>query len=257
MTNATGVSLSRDGPVAIITIDRPHAKNALDSGATQGLKDAFERFDHDDSALVAVLYGANGTFCAGADLKEMADDTSYVAWAGSLDGMLGKPLSKPVIGAVEGHAVAGGLGVALYCDIRIASKSAVFGVFCRRFGVPMSDGTTVRLPRLIGQSKALHMMITGCPVSADEALRLGLAAEVVPTGEALARAVELAHDLSRLPQGALRSDRRSVIESAAMPLDDALRHEAALAEQAKREDAATGAALFRAGAGRHGKSETC
>ncbi len=191
-------------------------------------------------------------FCAGADLKEVATGVVYDAWAGTEDGMLGAPLSKPLIAAVEGHAVAGGLGISLYCDIRIADETAVFGVFCRRFGVPMSDGTTIRLPRLIGESKAMHMMLTGCPVDANEAKAIGLVAEVVPTGTALTRAQSLAEQLCQFPQLAMRSDRRSLLESRDLPLDAALRHEAALAEAAKQLEAASGARRFAGGHGRHG-----
>ncbi|MBT6275400.1 MAG: enoyl-CoA hydratase, partial [Chromatiales bacterium] len=149
----SGIETTRDGVVMTISIDRPQARNALDARAVVALHDAFRSFDADDTLRAAVLHGRHGAFCAGADLKEVATGATYRAWGGTLNGMLGAPLSKPLIAAVEGHAVAGGLGVALYCDIRIADETAVFGVFCRRFGVPMSDGTTVRLPRLIGQSK--------------------------------------------------------------------------------------------------------
>lgn len=253
MDESDSITIDHDGPVTVIGINRPTRRNALDARAAAALHTALRSHDSDPGSKVAVLHGHGGSFCAGADLKEMSDGASYRAWAGDSGGMLGAPLGKPLIGAVSGHAVAGGLGVALYCDIRIADESAVFGVFCRRFGVPMSDGTTVRLPRLIGEARALDMMLTGRAVDADEALTMGLVAEVTPTGDALARAIELAHQLARLPMAALLSDRRSVLESAALPLDAALRHEAALAEDAKRRDAAAGAARFTTGLGRHGR----
>ncbi len=244
--------MSKHGAVTTISIDRPQAKNALNMAAVQALHDAFRRFDRDEHARVAVLHGRHGVFCAGADLKELATGVVYEAWAGTENGLLGAPLSKPLIAAVEGHAVAGGLGVSLYCDIRIADETAVFGVFCRRFGVPMSDGTTIRLPRLIGESKAMHMMLTGCPIPADEAKTIGLVAEVVPAGTALNRAQQLAEQLCQFPQLAMLSDRRSVLENRDCPLDQALRREAALAAEAKRMEAASGALRFTEGEGRHG-----
>jgi enoyl-CoA hydratase len=207
--SAEGVAVRAEGPVRIITIDRPYARNALDARAAAALAAALDTFDADPAAAVGVIHGAGDAFCAGADLKEMSRSADYRAWAGDPDGMLGAPRSKPLIAAVRGHAVAGGLGVALYCDIRIADETAVFGVFCRRFGVPMSDGTTVRLPRLVGESRAMDMMLTGRPVDAREALAIGLVTEVTPAGEALARAEALARTIAAFPQTALRSDRRS------------------------------------------------
>jgi enoyl-CoA hydratase len=247
-----GIRVQRDGEVTTIIIDRPGARNALDTTSALSLAEALRSFDADESARVAVLHGAGGTFCAGADLKELATGVVYEAWAGSEAGMLGAPLGKPMIAAVEGHAVAGGLGLALYCDIRIADETAVFGVFCRRFGVPMSDGTTVRLPRLIGEARAMDMMLTGRAVGADEAKSIGLVSEVVPRGQASPRAQELAREVAAFPQMAMRSDRLSLLQSRGLSLDEALRREADLAEKAKRNEAQTGAQRFAGGAGKHG-----
>jgi enoyl-CoA hydratase len=249
------IHIDKDGPVTTISIDRAHAKNALDGATVRALRAAFNTFDADESAAVAVLYGMHGSFCAGADLKEMADGANYEPWAGSGEGMLGAPMNKPMIGAVSGHAVAGGLGLALYCDIRIADPSAIFGVFCRRFGVPMSDGTTVRLPRLIGEARALDMMLTGRAVDAHEAAAIGLVREVVASADLLAHAQALALQISQFPPLAMRSDRRSLLESRGLELDAALHNEAYLAADAKRVEAAAGAARFSAGKGRHGRVE--
>ncbi len=253
MHQPQAVEILKQGPVTTISIFRPQSKNALDSATVESLRQAFTKFDRDPSAAVGVIYGKGGTFCAGADLKQMANDTNYEAWAGDANGWLGAPLSKPLIAAVEGHAVAGGLGLALYCDMRVCDETAVFGVFCRRFGVPMSDGTTVRLPRLIGESRAMDMMLTGRPVHAGEALQMGLAAMVVDPGTALEHTQQLALELAAFPQTALRSDRLSLLQSRGLELDTALRNEAALAENAKRNDAQAGARRFNDGTGRHGE----
>ncbi|MEQ9643536.1 MAG: crotonase/enoyl-CoA hydratase family protein [Alphaproteobacteria bacterium] len=250
------IRVERDGPVTTLTIDRPHARNALDTASAAELARAFKAFDADDDACVAVLTGAGGAFCAGADLKELADGVDYQAWATHDDGPTAPLVSKPVIAAVAGHACAGGLGLALWCDIRIAEESAVFGVFSRRWGVPMSDGTTVRLPRVIGMGPALDMMITGRPVGAAEARQLGLATRVVPDGTSLAAALELAHQVAGFPQIAMRSDRASVYAQAGRPLAEALARETELSLDAKRREAAGGAARFRAGAGRHGARDS-
>ncbi|HLM16239.1 MAG TPA: crotonase/enoyl-CoA hydratase family protein, partial [Acidimicrobiia bacterium] len=203
-----------DGPVAVVTIDRPDARNAVDRPTADALIDAFTRFDADDALAVAVFTGAHGTFCAGADLKAMAEPggarINRVAVDG--DGPMGPTrmaLTKPVIGAIEGHAVAGGLELALWCDLRVVADDAVFGVFCRRWGVPLVDGGTVRLPRIIGQGPALDLILTGRAVHADEALRLGLATRVVPSGTARDAAVALGHELAALPQTCMRNDRAS------------------------------------------------
>lgn len=249
------IRVEADGPVTTFTIDRPHARNALDNRSAADLAAAFRAFDADEAALVGVLTGAGGAFCAGADLKEMADGATYQPWATADDGPTAQLLSKPVIAAVAGHACAGGLGLALWCDIRVAEEGATFGVFSRRWGVPMSDGTTVRLPRLIGMGPALDMLLTGRAVGAAEALRLGLCTRVVPDGTGLAAAQALARQIAQFPQIAMRSDRASAHAQAGMPLAEALARETALAAEAKRVEAAAGAARFRAGAGRHGRHD--
>src|SRR5438045_905696 len=200
-----------DGPVAVVTIDRPDVRNAVDGPTAGALADAFRRFEGDDALLAAVLTGAGGTFCAGADLKGVAEGRgNRVDVDMDADGPMGPSrmlLSKPVVAAVEGHAVAGGLELALWCDLRVAASDAVFGVYCRRWGVPLVDGGTVRLPRLIGHSHALDLILTGRGVSGDEALRMGLANRLCPPGEALTVALELAQQLVVLPQVCLRSAR--------------------------------------------------
>ncbi len=242
-----------DGPVTLVTINRPHARNALDQEAAAGLRDAFRAFDGDDEQHVAVLTGSDGAFCAGADLKEMAQRVDYVAWAGDPEGPTHPTLSKPVIAAVAGHACAGGLGLALWCDLRIGDETAVFGVFSRRWGVPMSDGTTVRLPRLIGRSRALEMLLTGRPVPAQEALQWGLLNQCVPAGGAVDEATKLAHHMAGFPQIAMRSDRLSAYRQEGLTLAAALLTEKQLADDAKRIEAQAGAARFAGGAGRHGE----
>jgi enoyl-CoA hydratase len=219
-----------DGPVAIVTIDRPEVANAIDRPTAEELAGAFRRFDADDERAVAVLTGANSTFCAGADLKAMrepgAPRASRVAPDG--DGPVGPTrmlLRKPVIAAVEGHAVAGGLEVAIWCDLRVAARDAVFGVYCRRWGIPLMDGGTIRLARLIGHSHALDMILTGRGVAGEEALRMGLANRLTDPGCTLDAAVALARDIASRPQAALRSDRRSSYEQWALPLDEALLNE--------------------------------
>lgn len=250
------IRVDRDGPVTTFTIDRPHARNALDTASAAALARAFKEFDADDDARVGVVTGAGGAFCAGADLKELAEGVDYQAWATHADGPTAPFVAKPVIAAVAGHACAGGLGLALWCDIRIAEESAVFGVFSRRWGVPMSDGTTVRLPRIVGMGPALDMLITGRPVGAAEARQLGLVSRVVPDGTGLAAARALAHEIAQVPQVALRSDRASAYAQAGRPLAEALARETELSLAAKREEAAAGAARFRDGAGRHGSSDS-
>ena len=215
-----------EAPIAVVTIDRPEVANAIDRPTAQALADAFRRFDGDDSASVAVLTGANGKFCAGADLKAMREDPSRASRvAPDGDGPLGATrmlLHKPVIAAVEGHAVAGGLELAAWCDLRVAAEDAVFGVFCRRWGIPLMDGGTIRLARLIGHSHALDLILTGRGVSGDEALRMGLVNRLVPTGQALAAALALAREIASPPQAALRSDRLSSYEQWNLTLAEAL-----------------------------------
>ncbi|MFZ8997437.1 MAG: crotonase/enoyl-CoA hydratase family protein, partial [Ilumatobacteraceae bacterium] len=220
------------GPVTIITIDRPAARNAVDRPTAAALADAFRSFDRDESASVAVLTGAAGTFCSGADLKAVSDGRgNRVDDDMNSDGPMGPTrmtFSKPVIAAVEGFAVAGGLELAVMCDLRVAASDAVFGVYCRRWGGPLVDGGTVRLPRLIGQGNALDLILTGRGVSGDEAVRMGLVNRLVEPGGALDAAVALAGELARLPQHCLRSDRRSSYEQWDLPLADALANETRL-----------------------------
>jgi enoyl-CoA hydratase len=221
------VRFETDEQVAVITIDRPDVANAVDRPTAEELADAFRRFDAGESLAVAVLTGANGKFCAGADLKAMRENDAPRANRVEPDGdgpvgptrML---LSKPVIAAVEGHAVAGGLELAAWCDLRVAAEDAVFGVYCRRWGIPLMDGGTIRLARLIGHSHALDLILTGRGVGGEEALRMGLANRLVPSGEALAAATSLARELASRPQAALRSDRLSSYEQWSLALDQAL-----------------------------------
>lgn len=247
------------GPVTIVTIDRPERRNAVDGPTAAALAAAFRAFDADAAAAVAILTGAGGSFCAGADLKALATgEPRPVEPSG--DGPMGPTrldLSKPVIAAVEGHAVAGGLELALWCDLRVMAEDAVFGVFCRRFGVPLVDLGTVRLPRLIGQSRALDLILTGRPVQAAEALQIGLANRLAPPGKALAAALELAEQVAAFPQTCLRNDRRSALDQWALSEPEAMRREIELgrATLASGETAA-GAGRFLAGQGRHGRLDT-
>lgn len=252
------VSFQNDGPVAIVTICRPEAKNAVDGPTAAALADAFRRFDADDDLAVAVLTGAGGTFCAGADLKAFASEperANRVATDG--DGPMGPTrmrLGKPVLAAVEGHAVAGGLELACWCDLRIAAEDAVFGVFCRRFGVPLIDGGTVRLPRLVGISHALDLILTGRPVSGEEALRMGLVNRLVPRGQALAAAVELGKQLAAFPQACLRSDRLAAWEQWGRAEEEALAGELRRGlEVLASGESVAGATAFSVGKGRHGQ----
>jgi enoyl-CoA hydratase len=247
------ILIGHNGPVATITINRPQAKNALDNEAAHALADALAAFEKNGDARVAVLTGAGGAFCAGADLKELGGGTDYFPWAGSDGGPLRAPLSKPVIAAVEGHACAGGLGVALFCDIRIVDETAVFGVFSRRWGVPMSDGTTVRLPRIVGQGRALDMLLTGRAVGADEAIAMGLATRKVAKGTTLKEAQALARQIAGFPPVAMTSDRQSAYESFDRDQAAAIRREMELSLEARRKESQTGAARFAAGEGRGGK----
>jgi len=224
------VRCETDGPIVIVTIDRPEVANAVDRETSERLVEAFERFDADSDLSVAILTGAGGKFCAGGDLKAMVQGGGITVTEQG-PGPLGPTrmmLSKPVIAAVEGHAVAGGLELALWCDLRVAARDATFGVYCRRWGIPLCDGGTVRLPRLIGMSHALDMILTGRGVSGEEAYRIGLANRLCEPGEALIVARSLANALARLPQTCLRSDRRSAYEQRDLDLDTALRRETEL-----------------------------
>jgi enoyl-CoA hydratase len=249
------VRVEQDEAVTTVVIDRPEVRNAVDGPTAAALADAFREFDGDENAHVAVLTGAGGTFCAGADLKALGGpEGNRVEPDG--DGPMGPSrmrLGKPVIAAIEGHAVAGGLELALWCDLRVAADDAVLGVFCRRWGVPLIDGGTVRLPRLIGLGRALDLILTGRPVGAEEALAMGLVNLVVPRGEALAAAQHLAAQIGALPQACLRNDRMSALESAGMTEAEAMagefRHGMTTLSQ---PGMAEGVQRFRAGAGRGG-----
>jgi enoyl-CoA hydratase len=243
------VRVERDGPVTTVILDRPAVRNAVDGPTAALLAQAFAAFEADASARAAVLWGAGGTFCSGADLKAFSNRVQPDG-----DGPMGPTrmaLSKPVIAAVAGHAVAGGLELACWCDLRVVEEDAVLGVFCRRWGVPLIDGGTVRLPRLIGLSRALDLILTGRPVDAREAHAIGLANRVVGVGEARAAAQALAAELARLPQGALRADRQSAYESLGVEVEAAMARELELGVRALAEGA-EGAARFAGGAGRGG-----
>lgn len=255
MTYDTGtpkLSFEEDGPVAIIAIRRPEVRNALDNETADALTAALRAFDAEDRLKVCVLTGSGGSFCAGADLKALSSGQDYRPWAGDPDGPCHDILSKPVIAAVAGFACAGGLGLALRCDLRVAEETATFAVLSRRWGVPMSDGTTVRLPRVVGAGRALDMLLTARKVTGPEALAMGLADRLVPEGQALPAAIALAHEIAAFPQVAMRSDRLSSIRQWDLPLPEAFAQEMALAAEARRVEARSGAARFAAGAGRHG-----
>ncbi len=240
--------------IRIVTLDRPSARGAVDGEHAAALLQAFEGLETSESLKVGILTGSDGHFCAGADLKAVAAGTMPVFEPGAGPGPMGPTrlrLSKPVIAAIEGHAVAGGLELALWCDLRVASQSAIFGVYCRRWGVPLIDGGTIRLARLLGQSHALDLVLTGRSVEADEALRIGLANRVVPAGEALAAALALAADLAALPQTCLRQDRLSLLEQWSLSEDEALANEWRHG-MTSLADGLDGAARFVGGAGRHG-----
>jgi enoyl-CoA hydratase len=249
------VRVDDDGPVRIVTVDRPASRNAIDGPTAAALADAWREFDADKSVTVGVFTGAGGTFCSGADLKAVSEGRGNRLTLDG-DGPLGCTrllLGKPVIAAVEGYAVAGGLELALWCDLRVAARDAVFGVFCRRWGVPLVDGGTIRLPRLIGQSHALDMILTGRGVSGDEALSMGLANRLTEPGEALDEAVALAKQLAAFPQMCMRADRMSAYRQAGLPFDAAMRQESegglAVVNSGETREGAT---RFARGEGRHG-----
>lgn len=247
------VRVERRGHVTTVVLSRPEVRNAVDGPTAAELATAFKEFDADESARVAVLWGEGGTFCAGADLKAIDTERgNRVAEEG--DGPMGPTrlrLSKPVIAAVSGHAVAGGLELALWCDLRVAEEDAVFGVFCRRWGVPLIDGGTVRLPRLIGESRAMDLILTGRPVPAPEAYAIGLANRIVPPGRARAEAEELAEQIAGFPQACMRGDRASVLDQAGQGEEAAMAGELRYGT-AVLEESLKGAARFASGAGRHG-----
>jgi enoyl-CoA hydratase len=268
MSDAPAVRVERDGPVTTVILSRPAVGNAVDGPTATALAQAFLAFERDEDALAAVLWGEGGTFCAGADLKAVSEARGNRVLAPETgdawdplahDGPMGPSrmlLSKPVIAAVSGHAVAGGLELALWCDLRVAEEDAVFGVYCRRWGVPLIDGGTVRLPRIVGHGRALDMILTGRAVGAEEALAMGLANRVVPRGGARAAAEALAHELTRFPQTCLRADRRSAYEQWDRPLGDALLGEYRRGIEAIASgETRAGAARFAAGHGRGGSFE--
>ena len=251
---AAPVRVERAGVVTTVVLDRPDVRNAVDRTTAQALADAFRAFDADEDSRVAVLWGAGGTFCSGADLHAVAAGSpNRVEPTG--DGPMGPTrmrLGKPVIAAVSGYAVAGGLELALWCDLRVVEQDAVFGVFCRRFGVPLVDGGTVRLPRVVGLGRALDMILSGRPVDAREALAIGLATRVVPTGTARQAAEELARTLAQFPQECLRHDRASVYDGVGLDLRHALAVEYEHGRVALATEAVAGASRFNAGEGRGG-----
>jgi enoyl-CoA hydratase len=251
------VSIEKDGPVTTVILNRPDVRNAVDRDTAKALADAFRAFDADDEAMVAVFWGDNGVFCAGADLKAVAAGGGNRVEPDG-DGPMGPSrmvLSKPVIAAIAGHAVAGGLELALWCDMRVAEEDAVLGVFCRRWGVPLMDGGTVRLPRLIGLGHALDMILTGRPVGADEALRMGLVDRVVPKGTARENAEKLAHELAHLPQTCMLNDRMSAYEQFDLPFAEAMANEFRYGMESLQSGALDGAKRFASGKGRHGSFE--
>ena len=249
------VRYERTGAAAVLVIDRPERRNAVDGPTAEALEAGFERFEADDDARVLVLTGAGGTFCAGADLKAIGTSRGNRITADG-DGPMGPSrmlLAKPVIAAIAGYAVAGGLELALWCDLRVVEEDAIFGVFCRRWGVPLVDGGNVRLPRLIGMSRALDLILTGRPVDAREAERIGLANRVVPVGQSRPAAEALAREIAAFPPRCVLSDRRAVHEAAGLALDAALAHEFELGKATiDSGEARAGAARFAGGQGRHG-----
>jgi enoyl-CoA hydratase len=248
------VTVEKNGPVTTVVLSRPDVRNAVDGATARELADAFRAFDADATALVGVFAGANGTFCAGADLKA-ASTPGHNRLEPDGDGPMGPSrilLGKPVIAAISGHAVAGGLELALWCDLRVVEESAVMGVFCRRWGVPLIDGGTVRLPRIVGMGRALDMILTGRPVGATEALAMGLANRVVKDGTARAEAEALARELARFPQACMRADRLSAYGQWDLPLAEAIAAEFRGGFSALTTEGLAGAARFSAGAGRGG-----
>ncbi len=249
------VETVKNGDVTTIILHRPRAKNAVDGPTASALETAFREFDADDSAKVAVFYGEGGTFCAGADLKAVADPERSNRIDPEGEGPMGPSrmlLSKPVIAAIEGFAVAGGLELALWCDLRVVADDSVLGVFCRRWGVPLIDGGTIRLPRLIGQSRAMDLMLTGRPVKADEALSIGLANRVVPAGQVRDAAETLAREIAAFPQACMNADRMSAYQQWDLSLSEALVNEGRCAAPVLAAEGRNGAAAFAGGKGRHG-----
>lgn len=256
--SSEAVLVETAGAVCTIVLNRPEKRNAVDRGTATLLREAFEAFERDAALRVAVLWGAGGTFCAGADLTALGDPArrNEIDAEGRGPGPMGPTrmrLGKPMIAAVAGHAVAGGLELALLADLRVVEQSAVFGVFCRRWGVPLIDGGTVRLPRIVGHGRALDLILTGRAVDANEALQIGLANRVVPDGQARAAAESLAHQIARFPQRCLLADRLSSYRQWDLDFETALREEGSAGYPVVFEEALAGAARFAAGAGRHGE----
>jgi len=251
------VRVEKNGPVTTVVLSRPEVRNAVDRKTAQELTDAFREFDRDPDAYVGILFGDNGTFCAGADLKSIAAG-NHNRTEPTGDGPMGPSrliLSKPVIAAISGYAVAGGLELALWCDLRLMEEDAVLGVFCRRWGIPLIDGGTVRLPRLIGLSRALDLILTGRPVDATEAMNIGLVQRVVPKGTVRLAAEGLARELVQFPQVCMRGDRLSAYEQFDLSFEEAMANEFRHGLEALREETAAGAKKFAGGAGRHGSFE--
>lgn len=248
------VRVEKNGPVTTVILNRPETRNAVDRDTAQSLASAFRGFEEDNDALVGVFYGENGHFCAGADLKAISEGRGNNTELQG-DGPMGPSrmlLSKPVIAAISGYAVAGGLELALWCDLRVMEETAVLGVFCRRWGVPLIDGGTVRLPRLIGLSRALDLILTGRPVGASEALNMGLVNRVVPEGKSRETAEDLANEIARFPQICMRNDRQSAYEQFGLSLDDAIANEFRLGIESLKSGSVEGARRFAGGEGRHG-----
>jgi enoyl-CoA hydratase len=249
------IRIEKDYPVFTIIIDNPEVKNAVDGETARDLADAFRAFEKDENALVAVLWGANGNFCSGANLKAILAGKGNVIESEG-DGPMGPTrmkLGKPVIAAVSGYAVAGGLELAIWCDLRVVEKSAVFGIFCRRFGVPLIDGGTIRLPRIVGMSRAMDMILTGRPVKSDEALQWGLANKVVEDGRSRQEAEDLARFIASNPQNCMRNDRLSAYEQFNMSIDDAIENEFKIGlETLKTGEFLKGSKAFNEGKGKHG-----
>jgi len=256
------VRIEKQGKVWTVIQSRPEAKNAMDPASAQALESAFLEFDRDAEAAVAVLWGEGGAFCAGFDLKHAANGTGIEAQPYPADALAPLPrapmgptrlvLDKPVIAAVAGPAVAGGFEIALWCDLRVMEQSAYFGVYCRRWGVPLIDGGTVRLPRIVGRGRALDLILTGRKVEAEEALRISLCEEIVPDGQSRQRAEALAHEIARFPQACMRADRRSVYQQEGLGLREAMRYEWDNGIPALAAEGRAGAARFASGKGRGG-----
>ncbi len=252
------VSIERNGPITTVILSRPDVRNAVNRPTAEALADAFRAFDADETAKVGVLFGDHGNFCAGADLKAIASGDRVNRIEPSGDGPMGPSrmvLSKPVIAAIAGYALAGGLELAMWCDLRVVEENAIMGGFCRRWGVPLIDGGTVRLPRLIGMSKALDLILTGRPVNAKEALDMGLANRIVPEGQARVEAERLAREIAAFPEVCMRGDRMSAYEQWELSLEEAMANEFRHGEKSLAEGALEGALEFTHGAGRHGSFE--